>query len=87
MTFIPAAEARLMADAVQEVRKSDACRKRVSENIAHAAGTGKYRLQIADMPQWLWEELKVAGYDVRVLPDGYEINWSSLDEDLNYIRG
>ena len=76
-----------MADAIQEVRKSDAYRKRVNEDIAQAAGTGKYRLQVADVPQWLWEELKEAGYSVSVLPDGYDISWSSLDEDLNYIRG
>jgi hypothetical protein len=87
MNFMPAAEARLMADAIQEVRQSEACRKRINEMIQHAAGTGKYRLQVADMPQWLWEELKTAGYHINILPDGYDINWSSLDEDLNYIRG
>ena len=86
-SFMPAAEARLMADAVQEVRHSDACRRRVNEIIQQTAGKGKYRIQIADMPKWLSDELKGAGYCVNTLPDGYEINWSSLDEDLNYIRG
>jgi hypothetical protein len=85
--FMPAYEARLTADAVQEVNKNDNSRRRVAELIQQSAGKGRYRVQIADMPQWLWEELKMDGYRVGVLPDGYEIIWDSIDEDLNYIRG
>ena len=86
-TFIPAYEARLTADATQEVNKNDAHRVRVNELIKHNAGKGRYRVQVADMPQWLWEELKAAGYTMNVLPDGYDIVWGELDEELNYIRG
>jgi len=75
MSIIRASEARLATLAVQETRRKEHRLVMLDEAIKGEIRKGRMKLQVAEIPQWMYDELKLAGYSIHHLLDGYEIRW------------